>query len=143
MPFAVKSGLSPHSPLRRPLHISPPGKGEACAYKSGTRYVHNPLCDRRTTSPRCCRVDPKGDRRGAAQRGRVRDLPTYLPLLYYGDTAITRIRVTRKPLSIPQHAVRRDRSPGIMRRLALSVITSRVSRALGSLFFIATGYYAV
>lgn len=108
MPFAVKSGLSPHFPLRRPLHISPPGKGEACAYKSGTRYVHNPLCDRRTTSPRCCRVDPKGDRKGAAQRGRVRDLPTYLPLLYYGDTAITRIRVREnryRSLSTPYEGI--------------------------------------
>lgn len=56
-----------------------------------------------TDALRCCRVDPKGDRRGAAQRGRVRDLPTYLrtylPLLYYGDTARSREYVG-KPLSI-------------------------------------------
>lgn len=138
MPFTVKSGLSPHFPLRRPLCIAP-REGENARIQE--RYGScNPLCDRRTTSPRCCRVNPKGDW-GVRPKGGVYViyLPTYP--FYITTTRRSREYAFGKTVIDPQHVVRREI---VLQELwdSPSVIASRVSRTRRSLFFIATGYYA-
>lgn len=133
-------GCHPTFPYDDP-YVLPPGKGEARAYKSGTICAALFVTD---ALPRhgVVALIQRGWLRGAAQRGRVRDLPTYLPtpfiLRRHGDHANTRVWENRYRSSACR--MKRDRSLGIM-KLALSHSLACSARTRRSLFF-TTGYYA-
>lgn len=106
MPSTVKSGLSPHFPLRRPLYI-PPGKGKTRTYNSAmvrTALLVIDALPHHGVVALIQRVIEGCGPKGACTRFTY--LPTYP--FYITTTRRSREYAFGKTVIDPQHVVRRE-----------------------------------